>query len=194
MASISTDKQGRRRILFVDPTSDEPNGERKMIRLGQVSKASAEEIRRRVRQLLEAKTLNQPMSGNLADWVANLLPPLAKKLARVGLIPKPEPKRAVTLGEHLTNYFARRTDVKANTLTNWRHTRRGLLAFFTAEPTPGRVLRPARPGISSVGCGRERPARIPMPSGMRPKGWPPTRFASGCPTRSNSLRMRCNAA
>ena len=118
MASISTDKQGRRRILFVDPNSDQPAGERKAIRLGKVSKASAEEIKRRVHQLLEAKTLNRPMATELADWVANLLPPLANKLARVGLIPKPEPKRPVTLGEHLTNYFARRSDVKPATLTH----------------------------------------------------------------------------
>ena len=80
MASISTDKQGKRRILFVDPNIDQPEGERKAIRLGKVSKSSAEEIKRRVHQLLEAKTLNRPMAAELADWVVNLLPPFAKKL------------------------------------------------------------------------------------------------------------------
>ena len=76
------------------------------------------------------------------QWVKDLKPTLAKKLARVGLIPNPEPKAAIKLGEHLANYFAKRTDVKESTLTNWRHTRRCLLAFFGAD----RLLSSITPG------------------------------------------------
>ena len=48
MASISNDPGGKRRILFFDP-----NGERKQIRLGKVSKWTAERIKTRVVKLVE---------------------------------------------------------------------------------------------------------------------------------------------
>ena len=125
MASISRDKRGNRRILFVAP-----DGRRPSIRLGKKSLEFAREVKNRVEKLLEAKLLKRAMPAELAEWVADLEPWLAKKLARVGLIPKPDERAEATLGEHLASYFAKRADVKPSTLTHWTHTKRLLLAYF----------------------------------------------------------------
>jgi len=110
MASISTDRQGRKRILFVDSA-----GDRKAVRLGKVSQRSAEGTKYRVEALLECLLLNRPMDTDLAGWVKDLEPWLAKKLAVVGLIPKPEARTAATLGPFLTAYVDGRTDLKSAT-------------------------------------------------------------------------------
>lgn len=80
----STQKNGCRRILFVHP-----NGKRPTIRLGRVSQRTAEGIKYRVEQLLESLQFHRPMEPDLIEWVKGLESPLAKKLARVGLIPNP---------------------------------------------------------------------------------------------------------
>ncbi len=77
MASIARDKNGTRRILFVAP-----DGKRPTIRLGKVSQRTAEGIKYRVEQLLEALNFNRSMEADLVQWVTDLEPPLAKKLAR----------------------------------------------------------------------------------------------------------------
>ena len=130
MASIARDRNGCRRILFIAP-----DGKRPTIRLGKVSQRTAEGIRYRVEQLLESLQFNRPMEAELAAWVKDLKRPLLQKLARVGLVVDPEAgtESAVTLGEHLANYFAKRADVKQSTLTHWNQTKRLLLAYFGAE-------------------------------------------------------------
>lgn len=125
MASIAHDKNGHRRIQFVAP-----NGKRPTIRLGKVSKHTAEGVKVRVQQLLAAKLTGYALEPNTASWVAGLEPTMARKLARVGLITDPSGKPAATLGEHLASYFAKRSDVKRSTLTHWNHTKRLLIAFF----------------------------------------------------------------
>ena len=82
MASIARDKNGTRRILFTAP-----DDKRQTIRLGKVSQRAAENIKYRVEQLLESIHLNRSMEADLARWVTELNPWLAKKLARVGSRP-----------------------------------------------------------------------------------------------------------
>ncbi len=106
MASIARDKNGKRRILFVHP-----DGRRPAIHLGKVSQRTAEGIKFRVEQLLEAMNFNRPMEPDLVEWVKGLEPWLAKKLARVGLIPNPELKVVATLGAFLDDFTTRRIDV-----------------------------------------------------------------------------------
>ena len=130
MASIGREQNGNRRILFVAPDDD---GKRKTIRLGKVSQRSAEGIKLRVEQLLEAKCLGRPMGGELAQWVANLEPRTAKRFAAVGLIAARETGPGTTLGEHVANYFRKRTDVKPSTLIHWRQAERCLLDYFGAS-------------------------------------------------------------
>ena len=105
MASIGREQNGNRRILF-----SAPDGKRKTIRLGKVSQRLAEGIKLRVEQLLEANQLNRPMESELTQWVANLEPRTAKRLAAVGLIAKPEARVAATLGPFLKAYIDGRVD------------------------------------------------------------------------------------
>ncbi|MCH7687456.1 MAG: integrase, partial [Planctomycetes bacterium] len=56
MASISTDKSGRRRLQFTDP-----NGRRHTVRLGKIPKRTAEAIKTRVEHLLTAQISKQPI-------------------------------------------------------------------------------------------------------------------------------------
>src|SRR5262245_426531 len=115
MASISRDKNGYRRILFVAP-----DGRRRTIRLGKVSQWTAERIKGRVHKLLEALYYKLPVEGELAQWVMDQELPLQKKLARVGLIPNPEPKSVATLGPFLTAWLAaRKGDYKPASLIAW---------------------------------------------------------------------------
>ena len=127
MASISTDPKGKRRILFVNP-----DGDRKQIRLGKVSQRSAEGVKYRVEQLLESLNLGRSMQADLAQWVADLEPWLAKKLANVGLIPKPEAKAAATLGPFLKAYIDSRVDLKPATKIVRGQVIRDLTEFFGA--------------------------------------------------------------
>ncbi|MDP7019421.1 MAG: tyrosine-type recombinase/integrase [Pirellulaceae bacterium] len=128
MASIAKDKNGTRRILFVAP-----DGRRPTIRLGKVSQRAAESIKYRVEQLLESLNLNRPMEADLAQWVTNLEPWLAKRLAAVGLIPNPEAKAAATLGPFLTDFVERRIDVKPATKEVWSQVIRNLVDHFGAD-------------------------------------------------------------
>jgi hypothetical protein len=119
MASIARDKNGHRRILFVAP-----DGRRPTIRLGKVSQRTAEGIKYRVEQLVERLSYTQPMETDLAQWIADLAPHMAKKLARVGLIPNPEAKSAATLNAFCESYIGSRANLKPNTKRNYETTRR----------------------------------------------------------------------
>jgi len=126
MASIARDKNGTRRILFVAP-----DGRRPTIRLGKVSQRAAEGVKYRVEQLLESLNLNRPMDGELAQWVADLEPRFASKLARVGLIPNPDAKSVVTLGQFLETWLsARKGDYKPASLISWGQVIKALTKFL----------------------------------------------------------------
>jgi integrase len=134
MASIARDKNGNRRILFVAP-----DGKRPTIRLGKKSLEFAREVKNKVEKLLEAKLLKRAMPAELAEWVADLEPWLAKKLARVGLIPKPEDKAALVLRPFIKAYVDERTDVKPATKEVWRQGEMGLIEFFGGDKPLGEV-------------------------------------------------------
>lgn len=137
MASIAKHKNGTRRILFVAL-----DGKRPTIRLGKKSLEFAREVKNKVEKLLEAKILKRAMPTELAEWVADLEPWLAKKLARVGLIPDHEATSESTLGEFLTTYIDGRTDLKPLTIRHLNDAKRNLIGFFgqqmpLSEITPG---------------------------------------------------------
>ncbi len=110
MASIARDKNGTRRIQFVAL-----DGRRMTIRLGRASQRTAEGVKYRVEHLLESLRFNRSMEADLAEWVLGLDLDLAKKLARVGLVPDPEAKPAVTLATFLKSYIEGRADLKPAT-------------------------------------------------------------------------------
>lgn len=129
MASISTDKQGNRRILFYGA-----DGSRPVIHLGKLSLRKVEGIKRHVEELVGAQFSGEPIKQDTATWVADVLrEPLRTKLVKVGLIAKREQPAVLTLAAHLDAYFAKRTDVKPGTLIHWRHAKRSLLAYFGGE-------------------------------------------------------------
>jgi len=136
MASIAKDKNGTRRILFVAP-----DGRRPTIRLGRKSLEFAREVKNKVEKLLEAKLLKRAMPPELAEWVADLEPWLANKLARVGLIPKPEEKAAVMLGAFLKAYIDGRADLKPATKIVRGQVIRDLNAYF-GETRDVRTISP----------------------------------------------------
>src|SRR5438309_594970 len=96
MASLSNDKGGRRRILFVGP-----GGKRKSIRLGVVPVKQAEAVKLKVEAILAAKLSGLPLDAESARWVGTVGDDLADKLAAVGLIP---PRRHTTLGAFLDDF------------------------------------------------------------------------------------------
>jgi integrase len=136
MASISNDPGGKRRILFFDP-----NGERKQIRLGKASKWTAERIKTRLVKLVEHLQLGGTMEPDLVQWVKDLKPTLAKKLARVGLIPSQEPKEATMLAAFLKSYIDGRADLKPATKVVRGQVIRDLNEFF-GETRDVRTITP----------------------------------------------------
>ena len=128
MASIAKDKNGTRRILFVAP-----DGRRPAIRLGKVSQRAAEAVKFRVEQLLAAKLTGHALEADTAGWLNDLEPAMADKLARVGLIPKPEGKESASLGPFLTAYVEHRIDVKPATKEVWSQVVRNLVNYFGAD-------------------------------------------------------------
>ena len=133
MASVSSGKGGKRRILFL------MDGVRKTIYLGKFPKDDARVIARYVQALVNARIGGVTPASDVVAWLSGIGVSLRVKLVRVGVLdslPDKEKELAekpLTLGEQLENYFARRKDVKQGTFLNWGHTRRCLLQFFGYE-------------------------------------------------------------
>jgi integrase len=126
MAGISRDPNGNRRIQFVAT-----DGKRQTLRLGKISQRAAEGFKLRVEQLLEAAMLKRPMEAELAQWVTDLDPRIAKKLAKVGVIPDRESKPTETLGPFLQAWLAgRKGDYKPASLIAWGQVVQALTKFF----------------------------------------------------------------
>ncbi len=139
MASIINDPGGKRRIQFVST-----DGLRKAIRLGKVSQRHAEGFKLRVEQILETSLMGRSMEADLIKWIHGQLPQMQKKLGNVGLIPKVEHAKVVTLAEFLSDYIAKHgPTVKPNTLITWKQCQRLLLEHFKPA-TPLRDINEGR--------------------------------------------------
>jgi len=128
MASISTDSNGNRRILFVLP-----DNARKQIRLGKSSMQDCETIRGRINQILEAAGLHVPMHADTVRWITDIPDKLHEKLAKNGLVPSRQPvatRETVCVAAFIDRYIALRGDVKPNTLRTWRQTRALLVEHY----------------------------------------------------------------
>src|SRR5579863_1705636 len=128
MASISTDSNGNRRILFVAP-----DNARKQIRLGKSSMQDCEKIRGRIEEILEAAGLHVPMHADTVRWITDIPDKLHEKLAANGLVHTRQPAAAretVCIAAFIDRYIAMRGDVKPNTLRTWRQTRALLVEHY----------------------------------------------------------------
>lgn len=123
MASISTDKQGNRRILFTD-------GSRKTIHLGKLSMKAAQEFKIKVEYLLSTKLSGFSLDAETAKWVSSISDVFADKLATTGLIAS---RRRANLGEFLSTFIATRRDIKPNTVLHLQRAEKDLLDFFGAN-------------------------------------------------------------
>jgi len=126
MASVISDKNGRKRIQFVAGDRS-----RKAIRLGKATQRQANDIRRRVEQLILAATgATGVVDEDTIRWLAGLDEVIYDKLAAVGLVAE---RTAVKLAAFIDNYIRERCDVKPGTATVYGHTRRNLVDFFGAD-------------------------------------------------------------
>jgi len=166
MASLSTDANGNRRILF--RCGLEP---RKTLYLGKTSRKRANTILAHVEELVRAILEKHAPDPDTSEWVGRQEQVFYDKLVAVGLVqrraPKPE-SPSVMLAEFIDQYIAGRTDVKPRTVINDKQARGFLVEFFGANRpmpsiTPGDgddfrrdLMRQVGPNTARRHCGRAK--------------------------------------
>ncbi|QDT15087.1 tyrosine-type recombinase/integrase [Alienimonas californiensis] len=134
MASLTEDPGGRRRIQFVDR-----DGRRRAVRLGKVSKKTAEQVRGMIERLAAAQLAGHAPDDHTARWVAGLGDVLHGRLAAVGLVAR---RRHATVGDFAREYVASRTDVSPATRNHLARAAADLAAVL-GDRTPLRDVTPA---------------------------------------------------
>jgi len=129
MAAVGKDGANGWRIRFIDG-----HGVRKTVRLGKMSKPSAESICRHVAELASAKASGQPVARQTALWLPTIEKPLYQKLMRVGLVENQEfPPLEKFLTDHIERgrTFSRRA-AEEGTKKKWKVAKKHLVNFFGA--------------------------------------------------------------
>ncbi len=134
MATIGTDPNGHRRILFVAA-----DGSRKTVRLGKCSERDAERACRHVEALAATTIHRQPVPRETAIWVQGIGHKLHDRLARVGLVESREQPGKLALATFIDGYLAQRFDLKPATLTAMRQLRIWLLRYLGEDRRIDRV-------------------------------------------------------
>lgn len=137
MASVSTDANGNRTIQFVGKDK-----KRRSIRLGRMPVKMVREIKFRVEALNYAAITGHSVDNETALWVAARDLALLEKLAKVGLVERPEDIGNVCLGSFIDEYLEERIDLKPGTVTQLRQVQKNLLTFSGDKLT----LREFTPG------------------------------------------------
>jgi len=118
MATLISNRDGNRRIQFMDPRHP---GKRASIWLGRVPKKAATTFKVNVEALLAALRLGTAPAAELCAWLRDLPDVTYGKLVEVGIAePRVQP-RIVTLDELLTT-FVDRASVKASTRAAYNQT------------------------------------------------------------------------
>jgi integrase len=130
MAAVGKDGDNGWRIRFIDG-----QGIRKTIRLGKMSKPSAESICRHVAELASSKASGQPVARQTALWLPTIEKPLYQKLMRVGLV---ENQEFPPLDKFLTDHIERgRTSLRKTaeqaTKKKWKSAKAHIVKFFGAD-------------------------------------------------------------
>ena len=141
MASVTTEKRnGRIRYRICWRDGDK---RRKSLRLsGDIgNKKDADAIARKVTAIVSANVSKRSLDNAVSEWLADIGDHLHSKLAESGLV---EPRQSATLAEFIDTYIASRGDSEANTVRNWRNSRRKLTDFFGEDAnlrdiTPGKA-------------------------------------------------------
>jgi integrase len=111
---------------------------RRMIRIGEMKKTTAEGIARRTQDLADLTFAGLSPDSELQAWLAKCSPTLLDKLARAGLVPRREPVskvEPVVLGSFLDAYIRGRSDLKTQTANNLGQAKAYLIQFFGADRT-----------------------------------------------------------
>ena len=106
------------------------DGKRRTIRLGKAPQRVAEVVKLRVELIVAAKLAGHAIDDDTSRWIGTLDQVMSDKLSAVGLIPSREAKALITLDGFLTEYLARRIDVKPATKEVWQQVVRNLKEHF----------------------------------------------------------------
>jgi integrase len=108
-----------------------PDGKRRKVRVGRMSKVQVGAVKNKVRQIASDRLAGTPHQPELAKWIGGITGPLRKGLERCKLIEKSD-HRSATLGQLLDEYF-NALEVKANTLKCYLPTRKSLEKHFGSK-------------------------------------------------------------
>jgi len=134
MASIANDANGRKRILWKDH-----NGDRRTLRIGKANKRQAQEVKRHIEELAQAKRFGLALSEQTREWLAAISPELHTRLADAGLA---EPVTQRLLSAFLERFLSHKEKhVKPTSLKKLRQTTEKLLSFFDST-TPLHAITP----------------------------------------------------
>jgi len=134
MATIGTEPNGRRRILFVAA-----DGSRKTVRLGKVSERAAEKVRLHLEELASTTMNGQPLTRETSLWLGGIGDTLHDRLARVGLVQPRQAIEATKLGAFVDAYIPRRVDAKPRTIINLKQARKAMVEHFGADKPLARI-------------------------------------------------------
>ncbi len=139
MASISTDKNGNRRILISGLLGPRT---RPAIHVGKATKRETERLRSLVETLVTARRTGAALEDETVRTVNALHPTTRKRLADLGLINDNGRSGPRSLGPFVKAHVAGRTKIKPATKEVWRQGEASLLEFFgedcqMASVTPG---------------------------------------------------------
>jgi integrase len=162
MASVVNEGGGHHRLDVVCP-----DGVRRKLRLGNISKKSADGIAVHVKHLVATTISGQAPDDADSRWLAALSDRMHSRVSRLGIsAPRLAGKR--TLAAFIDEYIADRSDVKSRTIDRLNETRERLVKFFSADQplrsvTPGDAESFRRHLLKSVGdntarriCGRAK--------------------------------------
>ena len=124
MASIGKDKDGKKRVLFVDT-----DGKRKTIRLGKCTTRNAETFKFRIENLISSKKLGQQPRIDDITWLDGLPPEMRNRLVKADLVEVKDKKNVPSVFEWITNYIKDRGKLKPNTIRNMDFAARNLEGF-----------------------------------------------------------------
>lgn len=128
MASISTNSQNDRRIMFRGP-----DGRRRSLWVGKASMRQAETLRVLVDALLKASRTGHTPDEAMCAKIHALHHSIRDKLVKFGLLDPPDKPDPTPLGDFVTSFVRLRTKAKPATKEIWRQGELSLLEFFGAE-------------------------------------------------------------
>jgi integrase len=137
MASIGSDPNGRKRILFVAG-----DGRRMTVRLGKMSAKQADAFKVKVEDLIGAANGAGMVHDETSRWLSGLDDKMHARLVAVGLAKPRNGGGSALLGPFIDGFTKALPHPKRFTLTNWAQVRRWLVDFF-GETKDMRTVTPA---------------------------------------------------